>query len=82
VPGCGRPIYLKGVCRGHYARRNGPDPLGPLRTKRKAGEVQLVGGLSLGRGALAVVRRVAAERGVSEHALLVEIVESWAKEQG
>ncbi len=62
-------------------RRNGPDPLGPLRPRRPTGMVETIGGLSLSRDAADAIRAEAAKRGTSEHAIMVEVLERWAEER-
>ena len=79
MPDCGRPAFSGGLCRGHYGRRGRPDALAPLRTKRPAGKVETVGGLSLSRDAADAIRAEAAARSISEHAVMVEVLERWAE---
>ncbi len=33
VPDCARPVYARGLCRGHYAQQSRGRPLVPLRDR-------------------------------------------------
>jgi hypothetical protein len=74
-------VYVGGLCRGHYARRARPDALAPLRPKRGKGEVETLSGVILSRQAADAIRATAKESGRSEHAVMVDVLESWARDR-
>jgi hypothetical protein len=78
IPDCDRPLFARELCRSHYARRGKRNARAPIRAKRPAGEVENISGLLLSLPTGRVIRRVARERGTSEHAVIIDVIENWA----
>jgi hypothetical protein len=74
---CARPILAAGLCNSHYRRRRRgrEDWAAPLNPCRK-GTVAL-GGVRVSRRAAEALADMAKARGMTRHALLNAVVETW-----
>lgn len=81
VDECDRPVRARGLCPTHYAKRDEPNGLAPIRAKLEQGTAEKILGLTLPRSTAAQVRRAAKKARSSEHAVIVDVLERWASRQ-
>ena len=75
-PGCPRPLFVRGLCRTHHARRQRGAELTPIRSQAAATGLGEFGHLRLTPTLLKRLRRTAASRGIPVAEVVRQVLEA------
>jgi len=80
--GCGRPVRTRRLCQTHYKLLRQGKPLRPIAPKRPPRQnTEKLSGLSLTHHTANIVRKSAERKRMAISAVVVDVLEMWARRQ-